>query len=82
MNETKLDKIGEKIDEIRDDIAEIKIDLARHILRTDLAEESIKLLRNELRPVEKHVERVSGGLRVLSVLVVIGAVVKLFIEFF
>jgi hypothetical protein len=81
MDENKLDKVVEKIDEIRDDIADIKIDLARHILRTDLAEENIKILRNELKPVERHVEHMSGGLKLLSVLIVIAAVVKLFIEF-
>lgn len=80
MKETQLDKIAEKIDEIREDISEIKVDLREHIYRTKLAEENISILRSELKPVEKHVERMNGGLKLLSVIVVVAAVVKVFIE--
>ena len=71
MNENKLDRIVEKIDAIRDDIAEIKVDLARHIYRTDIAEENIELLREELRPVEKHVEQMRGALNLVKILGII-----------
>lgn len=80
MNESQLDKISDKIDEIREDISEIKVDLREHIYRTKLAEENINILRNELKPVEKHVERMNGGLKLLGVIVVVAAVVKILIE--
>lgn len=82
MNENQLDKISDKIDEIRVDIGDIKIDLREHIYRTKLAEENIKILRDELKPVEKHVERMNGGIKLLSLILVVAAVVKVFIEFF
>lgn len=78
MNENKLDKIVEKIDAIRDDIAEIKVDLARHIYRTDIAEENIELLREELRPVERHVEQMKGALNLVKILgVVLGVILSI-----
>lgn len=78
MNENKLDKIVEKIDAIRDDIAEIKVDLAKHIYRTDIAEENIELLREELRPVEKHVEQMRGALNLVKILgVILGVILSI-----
>ena len=60
MNETKLDKILDNIVIIQVDVAEIRRDILHHIKRTDLAEENLKMLREDLRPVEQHVERVNG----------------------
>lgn len=77
----KLDRIIDRIDEIREDIADMKVDLATHILRTRIAEENIEILRSELKPVEKHVERMNGGIKLLSAILVVAAVVKVFIEF-
>lgn len=34
--------------------------LEQHMRRTELAEENIEILRNELKPVEKHVAFVNG----------------------
>ena len=80
-NDTRLERISDTLDLIRDDISDIKVDLAKHIYRTDIAEENLKILRNELKPVEKHVERMNGGLKLLSVILVVAAVVKVLIEF-
>ena len=81
MNESKLDKIAERIEEIRIDLAEIRKDINYHIRRTDLAEDNIRMLRVELKPVEVHVERVNGGLKLLGLILVVAAVVKVIIEF-
>jgi len=81
MNETKLDKISDNIEAIKDDICLIKIDLAVHISRTAQNEEMLQILRKELKPVEVHVERVNGALKLLGLILLIGGVVKLFIEF-
>lgn len=46
----RLNDIGDNIEKIKDDISDIKIDLRTHIKRTDLLEESVKLLREEVKP--------------------------------
>lgn len=52
------DKLERKLDNISEDISEIKVtlysqhqQLVSHIKRTELAEESIKLLRDEMKPI-------------------------------
>jgi len=76
-NDSQLDRVANKIDLIREDIAEIKVDLAKHIYRTDIAEENIEILRQELRPVEKHVEQMQGALNLLKILgIVLGLVLS------
>ena len=71
----KLDRIADKIDLIREDIADIKVDLAKHIYRTDIAEENISILRRELKPVEKHVEQMQGALNLVKITSVVLGVV-------
>lgn len=78
---SKEDLLLNHILEIKEDIAEIKADLFHHVKRTDIAEENLKILRAELKPVEKHVERVTGAIKLLSGILVVAAVVKVFIEF-
>lgn len=76
------EKLHEKIDKIAEDIVDLKViavkleeNLKYHILRTDLAEENIKLLRKEIqqkedelriliKPIEKHVQYVDVGLKI------------------
>lgn len=78
----KLDQIARDISVIKTDIALIKNDVAHHIRRTDLAEENISLLRQEIKPIKEHVVRVDGVLRffgVVSLVVgIVGGLVKLF----
>lgn len=70
---------------LRDDIADIKTsqkvmerDIAHHIKRTELAEEAIRLVREEIKPVKKHVVMMEGALKLLGVLSVgIGIVVSI-----
>lgn len=51
----KLDKIQEDIIDIKVAIVAIQKDINYHIMRTDLAEEKIDLLKTELDPISKHV---------------------------
>jgi hypothetical protein len=69
-------------EEIRRDISEIKTsqkvmerDVAHHIKRTELAEENIKLLRQDLKPVEDHISMMNGSLKLLGVLSILVAIV-------
>jgi predicted nucleic acid-binding Zn-ribbon protein len=71
----QLDKIEEKIDRVEDRISNIDVTLAKqakdlehHIFRTDLAEQNIEIIRNEMQPVKKHVALVDATLKVIGAL--------------
>jgi hypothetical protein len=55
----KLDKIQEDVTEIKISIVEIQKDINYHIMRTDLAEENLNTLKQEVLPIKQHVERVN-----------------------
>lgn len=85
----KVDKLDSKIDSISSDIVEIKVTSARHdenlklhMRRSDLAEEGINLLKEELKPIKKHIHSVDGIVRFIMVssgiLGAIGGILKLF----
>jgi hypothetical protein len=81
--DNKLDKIGEVIDTIKEDLVEIKVaqntaSLDTHIRRTDLAEEGIKLSREEIehlknqmieefKPIKSHISFVKGAIWALGI---------------
>lgn len=69
---SKLDKIDSKIENVDSRLNEMdktlvkqELNLAEHMRRTDL-------LENKLEPVEKHVERMQGALKLV---VIIGTIV-------
>lgn len=76
MNDEKtkfLERIYDKQERMSEDIADIKIVLAKqeenlrqHMYRTELAEESIDLLRKQLKHIDNHVTMVNGGIKVLG----------------
>lgn len=81
----KVDKLDNKIDNIADDIVHIKVTSAKqqeslnyHIKRSDLNEENIEILREEVKPIKKHVDQVSGILKFLGVFSTILGILKLF----
>lgn len=52
----KLDKMTDVLTDVRISQARMEIDISNHIRRTEIAEESIVLLREELVPIKKHVQ--------------------------
>lgn len=80
--EAKVDIIEEKISNIDITLAKQAKDLEHHIYRTELAEENINLIRQEMQPVKKHVALMDAGLKIMgalsSVAMFILGVVKLF----
>lgn len=67
-----LDKVYNKQEKMADDISEIKVTLAEqhislkeHIRRSDLLEEHIDLVRAELIPVQAHVNKVNGAIKLI-----------------
>lgn len=70
-----LERFYDKQEQMANDLSDIKVLLAKqeenlklHMYRTELAEESIKLLREELKPLEYHVWVVNIALKGLGVL--------------
>ena len=55
----KLDKIQEDVTDIKISIVEIQKDINYHIMRTDLAEENLNVLKQEVQPIKLHVDRVN-----------------------
>ena len=72
--EGKLDRLDEHLSRIDVTLAVQAEQLATHIKRTELAEENLDLLRKELKPVQSHVLRVEGGLKLLGIISVIAAI--------
>ena len=71
----ELKKIDTKIDKIEDHLGKIDVTLAKqheqlalHIYRTSLAETNINMLREEIKPVKRHVALVDAGLKILGAL--------------
>jgi hypothetical protein len=86
-----LDKVYDKQERMADDITEIKITLVEqhaslkeHIRRSDLLEEHLELVRAEIAPVQAHVNKVQGAVKLafgISGLVALLAGIIRIIEF-
>lgn len=63
---THLEKTSEAIAGIQIILAKQEESLAHHIKRTNLLEESVELLREQLQPIEKHVEFVNRACRMFA----------------
>lgn len=81
-----LNKIHEKLDIIIDRLNETdKIlavqaeQLAYHIKRSDQLDTALGIIKNDLKPIEKHVSRVEGAFKLIALLASIAAIVKMFI---
>lgn len=66
--EAKVDLIEEKISSIDITLAKQAKDLEHHIYRTELAEQNLELIRQEMVPVKKHVALMDAGLKVIGAL--------------
>lgn len=93
MDEKRLDKLEERLDEVRSTLHSIDKTLVRqesnlqeHMRRTEIAEESIKYLRSDLRttraelvteiePIKKHVDGLNYILKVAVALSVLAGTV-------
>ena len=66
--EAKVDLIEEKISSIDVTLAKQAKDLEHHIYRTELAEQNLELIRQEMVPVKKHVALMDAGLKIIGAL--------------
>lgn len=80
MDDKRLERIENKLDDSNEHLASIDITLAAqavslrdHIRRT-------ALLEAELKPIKRHVNRVEGGLKALSIIVMIVAIMEFILK--
>lgn len=64
--EEKLEKVDEKLSNIDVTLTKQAKDIEHHIYRTDLAEQNLDILRQELLPVKKHVALVDASLKIIG----------------
>jgi len=82
----QLNRIEEKIDIIVDRLTDAeKIlavqaeQLAYHIKRSDQLDTALGIIKNDLKPIDRHVSMVQGAIKLLAILASIAAIVKMFI---
>jgi len=68
-----IDRIGSTQDDMRNILVAMQVDLKYHIRRTDLLEEEVKILREEVRPLPW--KKIAAIISILGV--VIGVAIKL-----
>lgn len=71
-----------RLDKMADDIAALKVtaasqakDISYHIARTDLLEERVEMLADDLKPVEAHVQQLRGGWMIVTGFGVVAGIV-------
>jgi hypothetical protein len=78
----KLDKITDKLNSIDITLVKQEMNLQEHMKRTELAEISLGVLKDELKPVQAHVLIMNNIFKVIGVLTTflgfIGAIIKTF----
>lgn len=72
----RLDKISQDIAEIKTSQKVMERDIAHHIKRTDLAEQNLDLLRQEVKPLKHHVAMWEGAKIEADIMTVKGVVSK------
>lgn len=80
--ENKVDKLDERLDSIEKVLIKQELNIDLHIRRTNLLEESVDLLRKDLRPVERHVDYVHGALKFIGIVSLIVGIFVAFKELF
>jgi archaellum component FlaC len=75
-----IKRLDEKLDKIMEEIIDIKISVARntgsleeHMRRTEVAEENLRLLREEVEPIKAHVSNVHNVGNVFYTIVKVAA---------
>lgn len=62
----RQDKLVNSVHEINVTLAKQHISLEEHIKRSKAAEDAIELIRNEIKPIERHVELVKFAIKVVA----------------
>lgn len=65
--EERLDCIDGRLNNLDITSAKQEVNLETHMRRTELAEESIQIIRSEIQPLKKHIHMVEGAFKLLGV---------------
>jgi hypothetical protein len=74
----KLDKMDDRLNHIDITLVKQEENLKEHMRRTLIAEESIEVIRTELKPVKKHIHMIEGGLKLLALVSLCATILKSF----
>lgn len=80
--ENKLNEIVERIHSIERIMDRNTVSLEQHMKRTEVAEENLELLRNDVRLIEKHVIRVDGVFKFIGLLGIISTLIVSLVKLF
>lgn len=72
---TKLDALDSRLDSVDSRLTVYNEQLKIHIYRTELLEENLDGLKEEFKPVQKHVLAINGVLKFLGVLSLLAGLV-------
>jgi hypothetical protein len=74
-----LDKISEDISQLKVTTAKQEENIKEHMRRTELAEENLQMIRQEIEPLKQHVVAINGVLKVIGIIsLVIGSAAGFF----
>lgn len=77
---TKVEKIAEDQSDMKIIMAKQEISLEEHIKRTSLAEENLSMLRDDFKPVQKHVHMMNGFAKFITLSAAVAGVIKIIYE--
>jgi hypothetical protein len=74
-----LDRIGEDLSELKITVAKQEENIKEHIRRTEIAEQNLEIIHNEIRPLKEHVIVINAVLKGIGVIsVIIGSAAGFF----
>lgn len=75
-----MSKVDEKLDKLQIDVTEIKTHLAVYNSQLEIHIKRSELLEQKLEPVEKHVNMVSGAIKLIGILAMLAAIIEVIIN--
>lgn len=78
--EEKIDKISDKIEVINITLVKQESNLQEHMRRTEAAEASLIILREEFKPIQRHVTRIEGVIKLIGIVSIAVSIVAGLIE--
>lgn len=80
--ETKVDRLDQRLDSLDNTSIGQAKDLQQHILRTEIAEENIALLREQFEPIKTQSDRIGFTFKIIGFLAtatgLVSSVLKIF----
>jgi hypothetical protein len=74
-----LDKISEDVSELKITVAKQEENIKEHIRRTEIAEQNLEIIHNEIRPLKEHVIVINAVLKGIGVIsIIIGSATGFF----